>query len=98
MAYESPDSILFGVSKKTLKYGFELEVGCGKVVPEIKYWPNRSAEEDLSKTVEEYEKITKDILVRAVDPAGNFTCNCSPLSNKTSTTISFIFMRHLLFL
>jgi len=67
MAYDTPEEILFGISKKKLRYGFGLEVGCGKVIPEIKYWPNRSAEEDLSKTVEEYEKITKDILVRAVD-------------------------------
>jgi len=45
----------------------KLEVGYGKVVPEVKYWPNRSAEDDLFKTFKECEKIKEDILARAVD-------------------------------
>lgn len=58
----SLEEIKFGFSKFPLKYGINLEVGNGKVVPEIKYFPR--VKEDLK---EEYTNITKEVLNRAVD-------------------------------
>lgn len=59
--------MFFGKSKYPLKYGFELEVEAGRVIPEIKYWPWRINEIDTSKIVEEYKKITRDIVERAIN-------------------------------
>ncbi|MEM0003087.1 MAG: methyltransferase MtaB domain-containing protein, partial [Thermoproteota archaeon] len=56
------EEIKFGFSKFPLKYGINLEVGNGKVIPEIKYFPR--VKEDLK---EEYINITKEVLNRAVD-------------------------------
>ena len=58
----SLEEIKFGFSKFPLKYGINLEIGKGKVVPEIKYFPRVKG--DLK---EEYTNITKEILNRAVD-------------------------------
>ncbi|MEM3454218.1 MAG: methyltransferase MtaB domain-containing protein [Thermoproteota archaeon] len=58
----SLEEIKFGFSKFPLKYGINLEVGNGKVIPEIKYFPR--VKEDLK---EEYINITKEVLSRAVD-------------------------------
>lgn len=58
----SLEEIRFGFSKFPLKYGINLEIGNGKVVPEIKYFPKEK--EDLKK---EYINITKEVLNRAVD-------------------------------
>ena len=66
MAYEKPSDIIFGSSERPLKYGLELSVGKGIVIPEVKYWP-RSDEEKDEKIVNSYSKITKDILKRATN-------------------------------
>jgi len=67
MAYESPREMVFGRAKKPLKYGLDLEVGNGEVVPEVKYWPYREHESDESKLIKEYEDITNKLLDRAVN-------------------------------
>jgi len=36
----SADELVFGYSKHPLRYGTGLEVGVGKVIPEIKYFPS----------------------------------------------------------
>lgn len=58
----SPEDLIFGKARYPLRYGINLEIGNGKVVPEIKYFPR------TGKTVkEEYKFITDTILRRAVD-------------------------------
>ncbi len=57
----TPKDIVFGFSKKPLRYGVGLEVGNGLVVPEIKYFPK------VEKSVmEEYRHITEQVLKKAV--------------------------------
>ncbi|MEM3404208.1 MAG: methyltransferase MtaB domain-containing protein [Nitrososphaeria archaeon] len=58
----SPDTLIFGRAKYPLRYGHNLEVGKGQVIPEIKYFPR--VDKDVK---EEYGKITESILKRAVD-------------------------------
>ncbi|RLF20682.1 MAG: methanol--corrinoid methyltransferase [Thermoprotei archaeon] len=67
LAYGSPEEIIFGKAKYPLEYGLGLKVGYGEVIPEIKYWPYRGYENDEKKLIKEYEKITREILERAVD-------------------------------
>jgi len=66
MAYKKPIDLIFGKSLNPLKYGFDLEVGNGKVIPEVKYWPRRGTEDSVQKTVKEFKEITIDLLERAV--------------------------------
>jgi len=56
------EELIFGFSKFPLKYGINLEVGNGRVVPEIKYFPRVG-----SNLKEEYISITEQVLRRAVD-------------------------------
>jgi methanol--5-hydroxybenzimidazolylcobamide Co-methyltransferase len=58
--------MVFGWSVHPLRYGLGLEVGTGRVVPELKYWPSRSADE-AGRIVEEFASITRDALERAAD-------------------------------
>jgi methanol--5-hydroxybenzimidazolylcobamide Co-methyltransferase len=67
METKSWKDLIFGISKHPLKYGLNLEVGNGQVVPEIKYFPIRDGEEDPEKLKKEYEEITSNILKRATD-------------------------------
>jgi len=67
LAYESPADMVFGVARRPLRYGLGLEVGNGRVVPELKYWPSRAVESEPSLLVEEYERITAGVLERALD-------------------------------
>ncbi len=58
--------LTFGISSHPLKYGLNLEVGSGEVIPEIKYFPRR--EKDNPESIKkEYSEITENILKRAVD-------------------------------
>mgnify|MGYP002395398224 CR=1 FL=1 len=61
------NDLIFGVSKHPLKYGLNLEVGNGEVVPEIKYFPKRNGEEDPEILKKEYAEITDNILKRVID-------------------------------
>lgn len=67
METKSWEELIFGISKHPLKYGFDLEVGNGEVVPEIKYFPRRGGEDDPETLKREYREITDNILRRAVD-------------------------------
>jgi len=66
LAYSSWEEMVFGWSVHPLRYGLGLEVGTGRVVPELKYWPSRSADE-AGRIVEEFASITRDALERAAD-------------------------------
>ncbi|MGQ9781553.1 MAG: methyltransferase MtaB domain-containing protein [Nitrososphaeria archaeon] len=56
-----PERLIFGFALHPLRYGNELEIGNGYVVPEIKYFPR------VGKNLkEEYETITEQVLRRAV--------------------------------
>jgi len=67
MSTGSWDDLIFGVSKHPLRYGLNLEVGSGEVVPEIKYFPKRNGEENPEALGKEYAEITENVLKRAVD-------------------------------
>ncbi len=67
METRSSDDLIFGVSKYPLKYGLNLEVGKGEVVPEIKYFPKRNGYENPKTLRKEYAEITDNVLKRAVD-------------------------------
>lgn len=67
MAFKNPDDMVFGLAKNTLRYGLGIEVGAGKVIPELKYWPLREKEQDRNKLLDEYRKITIDVLKRAIN-------------------------------
>jgi len=67
METRSWNDLMFGVSRHPLKYGLNLEVGNGEVVPEIKYFPKRNGEEDPETLKREYKEITDNILKRAID-------------------------------
>ena len=57
----TPKDLVFGFSKKSLRYGIGLEVGNGRVVPEIKYFPR------IERNVrEEYKHITEQLLKKAI--------------------------------
>ncbi|MCD6509178.1 MAG: hypothetical protein J7L11_02145 [Thermoprotei archaeon] len=62
MAYKDAKELVFGRAKKPLSYEFDIEVGKGSVIPEIKYWPNRGAEGNEEKLRKEFERITIDLL------------------------------------
>lgn len=61
------NDLIFGVSKYPLRYGFNLEVGKGAVIPEIKYFPKRGSDRDPEALKREYREITESVLKRAVD-------------------------------
>ncbi len=54
MAFKSPDELIFGLAKNALKYGLGMEIGAGRVIPELKYWPLREKEQDREKLLDEY--------------------------------------------
>jgi methanol--5-hydroxybenzimidazolylcobamide Co-methyltransferase len=67
LAYSNADEVCFGIAKKPLKYGFELSVGDGKVVPEVKYILKPGFENKPKLIIEEYGKITLSIMHRALN-------------------------------
>ena len=67
LAYSSANELLFGHAKEPRRYGFDLSIGDGKVVPEINYWPRREADLDPRMLVEQYRSITHAVLERAVN-------------------------------
>ncbi len=66
MAYGSADELIFGESKFPVKAGLGLEIGGGYTSPEVNYAPRPEAGESKEKLVKEYERITRDIMMRMV--------------------------------
>lgn len=67
MATKSWEELLPGISKFPLRYGRDLEIGSGTVVPEIKYFPRRDLERETETLMSEYRDITDSILKRATN-------------------------------
>ncbi|HJX24376.1 MAG TPA: methyltransferase MtaB domain-containing protein [Candidatus Bathyarchaeia archaeon] len=67
MELESVNELVFGRAKYPLRYGLDLEIGKGSVVPELKFSPRPGKEKDLPTLLKEYENITNDIMDRAVN-------------------------------
>lgn len=66
MAYASADDMIFGNATAPVKAGLGLEIGGGYTVPEVNYAPRPEAGATKEKLVEEYERITRDIMARMV--------------------------------
>ncbi len=66
MAYDSADDMIFGNAKFPVKAGLGLEIGAGYATPEVNYAPRPEAGESKEKLVKEYERITRDIMMRMV--------------------------------
>ncbi|MFX1513883.1 MAG: methyltransferase MtaB domain-containing protein, partial [Promethearchaeota archaeon] len=65
LAFEDPQDLVFGTSKVKLKYGFDLEVGNGRVIPEVKYFPKPEYLKTRESAIEVYKSIAVDVLKRA---------------------------------
>jgi len=65
LAFENPEDLIFGKAKTPMKYGFDLEVGNGKVIPEIKFFPKPNQLKSRETTVDTYKAITTGILKRS---------------------------------
>lgn len=65
LAFENPKDLIFGNAKSHRKYGFDLEVGNGKVIPEVKFFPKAEDLNSRESTIDIYKKITTDIMNRA---------------------------------
>lgn len=63
----SSSELLFGFAKHPLKYGLGLKIGCGEVVPEVKFFPKSLSDRNPEKFKAEVETITREILERAVE-------------------------------
>ncbi len=66
MAYDDFEDMVFGHSLYPLSTGFDLEIGAGYTSAEVNYAPRPQAGESKEKLIDEYEKITTDILQRMV--------------------------------
>ncbi len=66
MAYKSADEMIFGTTKKPVKYGRDFELGGGVVYPEIVNHPRPGSEETKKSLMREYEKMTQESMERAV--------------------------------
>ncbi|MEM1557472.1 MAG: methyltransferase MtaB domain-containing protein [Thermoproteota archaeon] len=64
---EKTSELVFGSAKHPLNYGFNLNVGRGEVVPEVKFFPRTLSDRDPSGFKAEVQTITKEILDRAVE-------------------------------
>ncbi|MEM4093053.1 MAG: methyltransferase MtaB domain-containing protein [Conexivisphaerales archaeon] len=67
LAYQASDELIFSPSKHPLRYGYNLSIGDGKVVPELKYIIKEGLERDRNLLIEEYSKITSSSIERAVE-------------------------------
>ncbi|MFX0185235.1 MAG: methyltransferase MtaB domain-containing protein [Candidatus Hodarchaeota archaeon] len=65
LAFEEPTDLVFGKSTTPLTYGFDLEVGNGKVIPEVKYFPKPEHFKSRETTIDIYKRIATDILKHA---------------------------------
>ncbi len=66
LAFDDPMDLVFGTAKTPMEYGFDLAVGNGKVIPEIKFFPKPNQLKSRETTVNTYKEITTGILKRAV--------------------------------
>ncbi|MDK2947410.1 MAG: methanol---5-hydroxybenzimidazolylcobamide Co-methyltransferase [Methanolobus sp.] len=66
MAYSEADEMVFGNAKLPVKAGLDLEIGAGYTTAEVNYAPRPEAGESMEKLVNEYQRITKDIMARMV--------------------------------
>ncbi|KXS39623.1 MAG: methanol---5-hydroxybenzimidazolylcobamide Co-methyltransferase, partial [Methanohalophilus sp. T328-1] len=66
MEYDNFEDLLFGHSKYPVKTGLDLEIGAGYTTAEINYAPRPDAAENKETLVNEYERITRDIMERMV--------------------------------
>jgi len=57
----NPNQLVFGFCRHPLRYGSNLEIGKGYVIPEIKYFPRAGKDPK-----EEFKSITEQVLKRAV--------------------------------
>lgn len=67
LEYSSPDELIFGNARKPAKCGLDLEIGSGKVIPEINYMPRVDDWSNFDKVMEGYRKITDSVLQKAVN-------------------------------
>lgn len=66
MEYTNADDMVFGRSLKPVKAGLGIEVGAGSTIAEVNYAPRPEAGASKEKLVNEYQRITRDILQRMV--------------------------------
>ncbi|MDK2891811.1 methanol--corrinoid protein co-methyltransferase MtaB [Methanohalophilus sp.] len=66
MAYKDADDLLFGESLYPVKTGLDLEIGAGYTTAEINYAPRPQSGESKESLIDEYERITRDIMQRMV--------------------------------
>jgi len=66
MAYNNADEMVFGRAKSPVKAGLGLEIGAGYTTAEVNYAPRPEAGETKEKLVNEYQRITRDIMARMV--------------------------------
>ncbi|RLE78861.1 MAG: methanol--corrinoid methyltransferase, partial [Thermoprotei archaeon] len=66
LAYSEDREVVFGYSKNVLRYGLGLEVGSGRVIPEIKYFPKPNVLKKGEEAVKAYRDITSRLLERAL--------------------------------
>ncbi|MEM2940038.1 MAG: methyltransferase MtaB domain-containing protein [Thermoproteota archaeon] len=63
----SSSELVFGFAKHPLNYGLGLKIGCGEVVPEVKFFPRSLSDRSPEKFKAEVETVTREILERAVE-------------------------------
>ena len=67
LAYNTPDELIFGEAVHPLRYGLGLQVGAGRVIPELKYWLPREQEEEVERLPELYTLLLREALDRGVN-------------------------------
>lgn len=67
LAYKDWKEAIFGFAKNKLRYGFGLEVGNGKVIPEIKYTLKPGMEKNLDSLMKEYDEALHSVMDRAIN-------------------------------
>jgi methanol--5-hydroxybenzimidazolylcobamide Co-methyltransferase len=67
LSYNSPEELVFGKALHPLRYGLGLQVGAGRVIPELKYWLPREQEEETEKIPEHYTLLLREVLERGVN-------------------------------
>jgi methanol--5-hydroxybenzimidazolylcobamide Co-methyltransferase len=66
LAYAGWEEMVFGRARYPVRCGFGLEIGAGRVHPEIKYHPRPGTEQTFDTLRAEYERMGRDALDRAI--------------------------------